>query len=97
MPARWTKAYTKLHRAKTKKSKAKDTAKYKAFRIEVLNRDLFTCVSCGEVGGYLEVHHLMPKKEYPDLIYDIDNGVTLCLECHFDSHPEKPRHRPWQT
>ena len=97
-PAKWTKAYKRLHSepvAPKKKRILKDTPEYKAFRLSVLDRDNSTCVCCGCAGGYLEVHHVKPKKKYPDLIFETDNGVTLCLDCHYDKHPEKPRHRPW--
>jgi len=95
-PARWTKAYKKKHAPKKKVyCRIKDTPEYRLFRLAVLERDNFTCVTCGKIGGYLEVHHIKPKKQYPELALDVDNGVTQCLECHYDLHPEKPRHRPW--
>ncbi len=98
-PAKWTKAYAEIHaiRRKKKHKHIKNTVEYKQFRTIVLTRDNYTCVSCHAVGGYLEVHHILPKKKYPHLALEPDNAVTLCLECHYDAHPEKPRHRPWKT
>lgn len=58
------------------------SVEYKEWRLQVLKRDNFTCVNCGKVGGYLEVHHIKSFSEYPNLRFDIDNGITFCLDCH---------------
>ena len=29
-----------------------------------------------------QVHHLVPRKERPDLAYAIDNLESLCVSCH---------------
>lgn len=44
-----------------------------------------TCV-CGTSDEPIEAHHLKPVKDYPDLIYDVDNGLTLCYKCHKAEH-----------
>jgi thymidylate synthase (FAD) len=48
----------------------------------VRERDDFTCRLCGQRGGTLEVHHVLPVWSRPDLVLDMDNLVTLCEECH---------------
>ena len=30
----------------------------------------------------LQAHHIKPKKDYPEFAYDLDNGITLCRDCH---------------
>lgn len=59
-----------------------DSYIYKEWRLSIFKRDNFTCVNCKQVGGYLESHHIKPYRLFPELIFDLDNGVTLCKECH---------------
>jgi hypothetical protein len=49
-------------------------------RFEILQRDKFTCVLCGDTRTTLHVHHT----EYKGSPWDIDNEKlkTLCLHCH---------------
>jgi len=56
--------------------------KYKIWRMKVFIRDNYTCQVCKKVGGYLEAHHIKSWAKYPKLRYKIDNGITLCKECH---------------
>lgn len=68
---------------KTNLSKIRKTnAQYKKWREAVFKRDNYTCQKCGKRGIYLEAHHIKEQCKYPDLIYEISNGVTLCHECH---------------
>lgn len=55
---------------------------YKQWRSDVFQRDDWTCQTCHARGVYLEAHHLNSWKDYPELRYVVDNGVTLCLACH---------------
>ena len=42
------------------------------------------CEVCGEPTG--TAHHFFPKGSFSQLRYDIDNGVPLCVSCHFKHH-----------
>jgi len=58
------------------------TLKYKKWRMAVFMRDNFTCQFCGIRGVYLEAHHIKSWKNFPELRFDLDNGITLCKDCH---------------
>lgn len=60
----------------------RETFEYEDWRKKVFERDLYTCQSCGEVGGRLEAHHIKPFSLYPELRFDLLNGRTLCKPCH---------------
>ncbi len=58
---------------------------YKIWRKAVFERDNYTCQCCGEkekVSGKLEADHIKPLAYFPELRFAIDNGRTLCRECH---------------
>jgi hypothetical protein len=60
---------------------------YDKWRIEVFERDKYTCVLCGDNrGGNLNAHHLDGYNWCKEKRIDVDNGVTLCESCHFDFH-----------
>jgi len=51
----------------------------------VLERDRYKCVRCGaskQDGAKLEVDHIKSQAERPDLVLEVDNGRTLCVQCH---------------
>lgn len=74
---------------KTKKNKVRRTRKaYREWREQVFKRDNYTCHDCGAKKTYLQAHHEKHVKDYPELIYDVNNGITLCVECHQKKHPE---------
>jgi 5-methylcytosine-specific restriction endonuclease McrA len=56
---------------------------YKEFRYKVLKRDKHTCQMCkSRIRKNLEVHHVMTWASASSLRYDVDNGITLCKQCH---------------
>lgn len=59
--------------------------KYRAWRKTVLERDHRTCQECGSTKK-VGAHHVKAWKDYPDLRYDISNGVSLCEFCHANAH-----------
>ena len=60
---------------------------YTEWRNKVFKRDNFTCqIYRNNKGGNLNAHHIKNFKDYPKLRYDINNGITLCEECHIRIH-----------
>lgn len=58
---------------------------YKYWMLEVKKRDGWMCrVSNQDCSGRLEAHHILPWRDYPNLRYSLNNGITLC---HFH-HPK---------
>ena len=80
---------------KTKLNKLLRTrAKYTEWRKAVFERDNYTCQDCGIKNGegvkvYLQAHHIKPVSKFPDLVYDVSNGITLCKNCHLLRHHHK--------
>lgn len=62
------------------------TADYERWRQNVFIRDNFTCSTCGMRGSTLNAHHKKSYKDHPEFRLDVDNGVTLCLDCHRKVH-----------
>lgn len=65
------------------------TEEWKNKRKEILQRDGFTCCSCGAFGKTLNVHHLSYEKDREYWDYPNSNFVTLCKDCHSKLHGHK--------
>jgi len=71
-------------------------SEYRQWRSDVFQRDNWTCKTCGLNGCYVTAHHIksfskiikennikniLEARECKEL-WDLDNGITLCEECH---------------
>lgn len=54
----------------------------KNWRKKIKQRDGFVCRRCG-CDTFLHAHHILPKRKYTALAETLENGVTLCGNCHF--------------
>jgi hypothetical protein len=62
------------------------SAPYKAWRKAVFVRDGYVCQMCSARQCVLQAHHILPVRDNYDtlLIFDVNNGITLCKGCHDD-------------
>lgn len=60
----------------------RNSKEVREWRYRVYGRDDFTCQSCKKRGGKLHADHIMPFSMFPDLRLSLENGRTLCVECH---------------
>lgn len=66
----------------------RQTPEYHSWRRSVYKKDNYTCQHCGAIKLELVAHHEKNFKEYPELRYEISNGITLCRACHKRVHKE---------
>lgn len=59
----------------------RETVEWKEWRERVYSRDSWRCIDCGS-SKHLDPHHIKKKSVYPELTFDVNNGVTLCRSCH---------------
>lgn len=72
----WRGGVTPLHRA------VRTSIKYKEWRLSVFKRDNYMCVLCKTKKTPLNADHIKQFAYFPDLRFDINNGRTLCEDCH---------------
>ena len=65
--------------------KLRKSVEYKDWQQSVYKKDHYQCQICGSKKE-INAHHLSGWKEYPDKRFDIDNGITLCKDCHIKVH-----------
>jgi hypothetical protein len=83
----WKGGISKLY--KTERHLVMETIEYKLWRRAIFERDNHTCQKCGirsykglEKTVKIEAHHIKSWTKYPELRFAIDNGITLCIDCH---------------
>ena len=57
---------------------------HQRWRMDVLKRDLFTCVECGHLDmdiSRMEADHIRPIMA-GGARFELENGQTLCVACH---------------
>lgn len=56
---------------------------YREWMFSVKRRDGWKCkINNSDCNGRLESHHILNWKHYPELRYEINNGITLCHAHH---------------
>jgi len=65
----------------------KDSFIEKKWRKSIYERDNWICQFCHDMSKkehpvILNAHHIKSWRDYPDDRYKIENGITLCIDCH---------------
>lgn len=66
--------------------KIRTSIEFKLWRKSVFERDNFTCQKYGIKGSKLCAHHINNFKDFPELRFAIDNGITLSEKAHQEFH-----------
>lgn len=98
----WKNGITKLH------DLIRHLPEYNSWRGLVFARDSRTCQDCGASGkNNINAHHLVYRSTILhlynittvedalacELLWDVDNGITLCKDCHTSRHKGKPNNQ----
>lgn len=71
-------------------------SKYMGWMKAVKNRDEWKCrIANVDCNGRLEAHHILNWRDYPELRYEINNGITLCQAHHPRKRAEEKRLAPF--
>lgn len=62
------------------------TSQFHTWREAVFARDNWTCQKTKIKGGRLHPHHIQNFCEYPELRFDVNNGITLSEKAHREFH-----------
>lgn len=63
--------------------------KREAWRQSIYKKFNYMCQACRTYlpkKNGLNAHHIFPKSDFPNLKYNLDNGICLCKDCHKDFH-----------
>ena len=74
-------------------AKIRNSIKFKLWREAISKRDKWTCQMCGEIGGKLHPHHIWNFALFSYLRLNVDNGITLCIDCHIELHKKNYKQR----
>lgn len=83
-------------------AKIRNSIEYTEWRKAVFERDNYTCRCCGARSGngmavVLHADHIKPFAYNPKLRLDINNGKTLCVDCHRATPTFAGRSRKYAT
>lgn len=56
------------------------------WRYSIFKRYDYTCQKTGIKGGKLVAHHILNFSQYPELRFDVNNGITLSKDSHIEFH-----------
>lgn len=69
---------------------------YKEWRSEIFKRDNWKCrISDENCNGKIQAHHILPWAKFPELRYQLNNGITLCRFHHPRKREEEMKLSPY--
>lgn len=69
---------------------------YKEWSRSVKNRDGWKCkISNGDCSGKVVAHHILSWRDYVELRYEVNNGITLCRKHHPLKRDEENKLSPY--
>jgi len=75
---RWRGGVTKV------RVKLSNSREYRDWRKAVFERDNYTCRKCNKRGVEINADHIIPYFKDKEKLLDVNNGQTLCVQCHKD-------------
>lgn len=83
-------------RSKLKRHNRRNDMAYKEWRKQVWLRDKFVCkIANPNCNGRIEAHHILSWRDYPELRYEVNNGITLCHAHHPRKKEEEAKLSPY--
>lgn len=71
-------------------------SRYQEWSLCIKKRDNWKCkIADKNCSGRLESHHILPWKDYPELRYEMNNGITLCCFHHPRKRFDEKRLSPY--
>lgn len=68
------------------------TSEYRKWRLDVFRKYGKNCIFCGS-SYRLAAHHIFPKRDFPSLQFDVNNGVPLCHKHHSEMQFKEDKFR----
>jgi hypothetical protein len=83
-------------RTKVKRQEERNNPNDKQWKYAVYKRDNFICrINNQDCSGRIEAHHILSWNDYPELRFNINNGITLCHAHHPKKRAEEKRLSPF--
>lgn len=78
---------TSTKNSKINVQQLRHTPNMKKWKKKIKTLDEGSCQCCGKrVEKDLQIHHIMPLRDFPDLGTNDGNGIALCKDCHNKYH-----------
>ena len=89
---RWIEDRTKIVQSEKKHL----NTRYNAWMLGVKRRDNWKCkINNSACEGRLEAHHILNWIDYPELKYELNNGITLCHAHHPKGRKQEAKLSPY--